>query len=105
MIPIGYRENGEYYFRVVANLGPFEISKDQKRTTHGIHQEEPFTLEDLQNIMDKRLHPLQIVGKNPTWLAQFRINERKANGFRRNRAFLVGGAKLLPPYNIAVQKY
>ncbi|KAI8142976.1 FAD-binding monooxygenase [Fennellomyces sp. T-0311] len=92
VVPIGKGANGQYYFRVVANLGPYEIDENKGKTTHGIHQEEPFTLEELQAIMEKRLHPLEIVAKNPVWITQFRINERKASGFRRDRAFLIGDA-------------
>ncbi|KAI9499420.1 FAD binding domain-containing protein [Zychaea mexicana] len=90
-IPIGKR-NGKQYFRVVGNLGPYEVDESD-RTTHGVVQEEHgFTLEQLQNIMTERLHPLEVVAQEPLWLTEFRINERKANGFRRKRAFLIGDA-------------
>ncbi|KAI9261425.1 FAD binding domain-containing protein [Phascolomyces articulosus] len=91
VIPIGKR-NDRAYYRVVGNLGPYEVDKSD-RTTHGIVQEEhQFTLEQLQELMDKRIEKLDLVAEDPIWLTEFRINERLANGFRRKRAFLIGDA-------------
>ena len=90
VIPIGKR-NGKAYFRVVGNLGPYEVD-DSDRVTHGIVQEEhQFTLEQLQEILNKRLSNLNVVAQDPIWVTEFRINERIADGFRRKRAILIGG--------------
>ncbi|KAG2222427.1 hypothetical protein INT45_009439 [Circinella minor] len=91
VIPIGKR-NGKIYFRVVGNLGPYKVDEGD-RVTHGIVQEEQqFTLEQIQELLNKRLHNLNVVAQDPIWLTEFRINERMADGFRRKRAILIGDA-------------
>jgi hypothetical protein len=71
--------------------------KDQKDSTHGIanskrrNEEEPPTVEFIQEWLDKMTAPLKFEASNLIWSAHFRINERIANGFRKKRAFLIGG--------------
>lgn len=79
-------------FRIACNLGFYELS-DKKETTHGIsrNEQETLTLEEIRDIVAKRVAPLELIPTNPTWLTIFRINERKANGYRRGRMFVMGG--------------
>ena len=89
-IPVGTDDQGRQYYRVFGNLGPYEVT-NEKRTTHGINRDTTITLEELQRLFDTRAAPLDVKFIEPRDLSIFRINERKANGFRRNRAFVVGG--------------
>lgn len=45
----------------------------------------------MRDIIAKRVAPMELIPTNPTWLTIFRINERKANGYRRGRLFVMGG--------------
>lgn len=103
MIPLGYYgENDAYYHRIFCNLGPYEEAKEEhyrESPTHGVvkndrHETESLSMEEFQAIMNERMKPLQVTASNPKWAALFRINERKANGFRRGRAFVMGGKAL-----------
>ena len=69
--------------------------EDTKRgaVTHGITYNDSITLEQVQSLVNQGMNPLEIKIKEPQHLSVFRINERKANGYRRNRAFLIGGNK------------
>jgi 2-polyprenyl-6-methoxyphenol hydroxylase-like FAD-dependent oxidoreductase len=86
-------KNGEKIIsRVVVSLGTLNASNEKEDSiTQGIHKEDPFTLKELQDEIDKRCGRFQIKAENPQWLAKFGINEREANGYRRNRAFVIGG--------------
>lgn len=48
-------------------------------------------MDEMHTLMRERMKPLEVTLSNPIWNAIFRINERKANGFRSKRAFLIGG--------------
>ncbi|KAG0180911.1 hypothetical protein DFQ29_009849 [Apophysomyces sp. BC1021] len=94
VIPLGpLTGDSRQYFRIIINTGPYERSTpDAKNLTHGIAKEEGMTLEKIQEIMNNRMTMLDLTATDPLWISHFRINERKANGFRRNRAFLMGDA-------------
>ena len=73
------------------NLTPYQVAKSDD-TTHGISRTgETVSLDRLKELMEDRLKPLDIKPVDPVWSSVFRINERKANGFRRDHVFLVGG--------------
>ena len=67
---------------------------NEKKITHGLNRDTTLTLEELQKLFDTRAAPLDVKFTKARDLSIFRINERKANGFRRNRAFVVGGMYL-----------
>lgn len=78
--------------RIVCNMGPYEVDTTNDRVTQGFNKNrDEFTLEALKEIMSQRLHGLKVEVDEHIWLSYFGVNERMANGFRRNRAFLVGG--------------
>ncbi|KAG0189103.1 hypothetical protein DFQ28_003902 [Apophysomyces sp. BC1034] len=94
VIPLGpVTGDSRQYFRVIINMGPYERSTpDAENPTHGILKDEPMPLEKVQEIMNERITAFDLTASDPLWISYFRINERKANGFRRNRAFLMGDA-------------
>lgn len=90
VFPLKCYEDGSLRVRIFGNLGSYELDKAERHSpTHGVESE--LSLEDLQKILDERLAPLKVTATNPTWISNFRINERKANGFRRGHAFVIGG--------------
>ncbi|RUP48552.1 hypothetical protein BC936DRAFT_144408 [Jimgerdemannia flammicorona] len=62
------------------------------RHQHNATQPKEMTLEELRELIDRRVAPEKLVLSNPKWISSFRINERLANGYRRGRAFVVGDA-------------
>ncbi|KAI7900681.1 FAD binding domain-containing protein [Cokeromyces recurvatus] len=94
LIPINFdhhnRKNN--LFRMIANKGPYEKRPSTKNVTHGINGTETLSLDEVNQILKTRLEKLNLVASDPAWLTHFYINERKANGFRRGRAFLIGDA-------------
>lgn len=99
IIPLGRKyENGPFYYRVMTNLDPYQVQEqdDGHDPTHGIIKGsgDEITLDQIQEVMNERWHPQEIILKNPVWISMYRINERKANGYRRGRVFLAGGRYL-----------
>lgn len=82
-------------FRVFGNLEEYARGTNDKRDpNHGLvkdSKEEPPTLEFMQSIIKERAAPLDLEASDMIWSTYFRINERMANGFRRRRAFIMGG--------------
>ncbi|CAO3649986.1 unnamed protein product [Cunninghamella echinulata] len=79
--------------RIVCNMGPYDVDTTDRRVTQGFNiTKEEFTLEKLKEIMAERLQGLKVEIEKPIWLTYFGVNERMANGFRRQRAFLIGDA-------------
>lgn len=96
--PIHETDDDSHVFRLFGNLEAYKkSSKDQKNPNHGLvkTQEEPPSLEFIQSWLDRMTAPLKFECSNLIWSSYFRINERIANGFRKNRAFLIGGKKLI----------
>jgi 2-polyprenyl-6-methoxyphenol hydroxylase-like FAD-dependent oxidoreductase len=95
VIPIKYEHDDNNLFRIIANMGPYDKRemKNQDIVTHGICKAENDTLslEQVNEVITTRTENLGLVAKNPKWITHFHINERKANGYRRGRAFLMGG--------------
>ena len=89
--PLGNGEDIDF-FRVNFNLSSFEIAPSRD-TTHGPsrHPKESITLEEMQAIVSRRAAPWEVILTEPKWISVFHINQRKANGFRRGRVFLMGG--------------
>lgn len=91
--PLGKTDDNVY--RVFGNLEPYSQSDvNQKDPTHGLiknKEEESPSLEFVQKALDKMTAPLKFEVSNLIWSSYFRINERIANGFRKKRAFLIGG--------------
>ncbi|KAI8889594.1 hypothetical protein K501DRAFT_329074 [Backusella circina FSU 941] len=96
VIPIKYEHGDNNLFRVIANMGPYDKRemKDQAIVTHGIckTEDDTLSLEQVNEMMATRTENLGLVAKDPRWITHFHINERKANGYRCGRAFLMGDA-------------
>jgi hypothetical protein len=72
-------------------MGPY-VAEESDRVTHGVDRpREVLTLDKVKEIMADRIEGLNVAIKDPIWVTYFNVNERIANGFRRNRAFLAGG--------------
>ncbi|KAI9260614.1 hypothetical protein BDA99DRAFT_560682 [Phascolomyces articulosus] len=92
VIPVEVTKDGEYWYRIFTNIDSYEVTNG-KKSTHGLDlRAGTLTREHVQEIFTSKGAPLDIKIKEDRQLAIFRINERKANGFRQNRAFLVGDA-------------
>jgi len=100
MIPLLDQAGEKPITRVVLNLSPVDptegkrdlVTQDKNEAvSQGIQKDHSFTMEELQELIYQRSGPFKIKAENPQWLAKFGVNERKANGFRRGRCFLVGG--------------
>ncbi|KAI8370047.1 hypothetical protein EDC96DRAFT_440202, partial [Choanephora cucurbitarum] len=81
--------------RVFGNLEAFERkAEDGGASTHGLRdksEEVPPNKKEIQEWMDRMCAPTKYEIDELIWSSYFRVNERIANGFRRKRAFLVGG--------------
>lgn len=74
-------------------MGPYE-TEENDTVDHGVDRpREVLTLEKVKEIMADRMEELNVAIKDAIWVTYFNVNERIANGFRRNRAFLAGGKK------------
>ncbi|KAI8148766.1 FAD binding domain-containing protein [Fennellomyces sp. T-0311] len=93
MIP-AFEMNGHIYHRIFVNFGLYEADEASrnKESTHGLSLDDNITLEEMQKLICAHIYPLEVEVTDPQYLSIFRINERIADGFRRNRAFLVGDA-------------
>lgn len=91
MNPMGESDNYSNLFRIFCNVDDYEISPDQSRLNHGKQDEEPPTLEEIQAMVNEITAPLKFQVSDLVWSSYFRINERMANGFRKGKAFLIGG--------------
>lgn len=91
--PLGKTDDNVY--RVFGNLDSYYQSDvNQKDPTHGLiknKEEKSPSLEFVQKALDEMTTPLKFEVSNLIWSSYFRINERIANGFRKKRAFLIGG--------------
>ncbi|CAO3647085.1 unnamed protein product [Mucor hiemalis] len=94
--PIHETEDDTHVFRIFGNLEQYSRGvADENNPSHGIvkKQEDSPTREFVENWLKEKVAPLEVqIGDTIIWSTFFRINERMANGFRRNRAFLVGDA-------------
>lgn len=95
LLPLKETDDDSHHFRIFGNLEAYQCSEqNQNDPTHGLinkNQEEPPTLEFLQSWIDEITCPLRLEASDIVWSSYFKINERIANGFRKNRAFLIGG--------------
>ncbi|KAH8551836.1 FAD binding domain-containing protein [Umbelopsis sp. PMI_123] len=93
IIPMLAPDDEKVICRLVVSLGKLTESDDKNENiTYGINKNLPLTLEELQSHIDKRSGPFNMKAVDPIWLTTFGVNERKANGFRRGRAFIMGDA-------------
>lgn len=94
--PIYETESDTKVFRIFGNLEQYlRGSADENNPNHGllnIKKEEAPTREFIESWLKEKTAPLDVhVGDTIIWATYFRINERMADGFRRKRAFLMGG--------------
>lgn len=92
--PVHPTDDDSHVFRVFGNLEGYQISEaDKDKISHGIDKssEAPPTLEFIEEWINKTTAPKKFVASDIIWASYFRINERIANGFRKGRAFVVGG--------------
>ncbi|KAI8642586.1 FAD binding domain-containing protein [Parasitella parasitica] len=93
--PVHPTKDDSHVFRIFGNLEAYHISNvDRNLVSHGIDKtpEGPPTLDFIQEWLNKATAPLKFVASDVIWASYFRINERIANGFRKDRAFLIGDA-------------
>ena len=72
---------GENIWRVVA---------EEPLADHDLPKRDP-TLQEIQKHLDER-GAENVRASNPTWLSEFRVNERKVENYRSGRVFLAGDA-------------
>ncbi|CAG8784250.1 4495_t:CDS:2 [Dentiscutata erythropus] len=88
IIPLDARKNN---YRIVIKIADEEDKHDTNNgVTHGLTNEKPITIDELQKIFDERIAPIKMELKNPVWISNFRINERIVNRYRTGRAFVAG---------------
>ncbi|KAI8582935.1 hypothetical protein K450DRAFT_225548 [Umbelopsis ramanniana AG] len=93
LIPIPDNSGEKIITRMVVSLGALSETKDNEgKVSQGIKNDAPPTLEELQTLIDQRCGYFNMKAVNPQWIAKFGINERRANGFRRGRCFVMGDA-------------
>ncbi|CAG8829432.1 20486_t:CDS:2, partial [Gigaspora rosea] len=74
LFPLGARKNT---FRLVVKICDEEKKNETNdHVTHGLTNETPLPLEELQKLLDERIAPIKMELKNPVWISNFRINER-----------------------------
>lgn len=84
-------------FRLFGNLTAYRPSenKNSKEVTHGFVDKEKdtptLTLDFIQTWLNKFTGSYKFTAGNLLWVSEFRVNERIVNGYRRDRAFLMGG--------------
>lgn len=87
--------NDRCMYRIITNVGTYSVNdNNEERITHGLEESAP-TIELIQSHLDKKAVPYKLQIKEVVWSSYFKINERMANGYRRNRAFLIGGNVIL----------
>ncbi|KAI9251920.1 FAD binding domain-containing protein [Phascolomyces articulosus] len=91
LIPVGIDEKGQFIHRSFINLDLYEVT-NSKEVTHGIYHGDTVTFRDVQEIVKQRIEPMNVTLQQASHIDIFRINERKADGFRHERAFLIGDA-------------
>lgn len=85
-------------FRLFGNLTAYRPSenKNSKEVTHGFVDKEKdtptLTLDFIQTWLNKFTGSYKFTAGNLLWVSEFRVNERIVNGYRRDRAFLMGDA-------------
>lgn len=91
--PVEEIEGNPPVFRIFCSLDDYRVNEETDKVTHGILKKDttPPTQEFIQQCVDEMCGPTQIKIKDVVWSSYFTINERMANGFRRGRAFLIGG--------------
>lgn len=93
--PLVHKDDDSHVFRLFGNLESYTKNEvDQNRSTHGIVNKADEVAPDLQAVqeyIDTMTAPLKFQASDLIWSSYFRINERIANGYRRDRAFLAGG--------------
>lgn len=75
-------------------MGAYDVD-DGPRVSHGLETSGAvLTLEKVKEIINERMVGLETNIVSSSWISYFYINERIANGFRRGRAFVIGGNRL-----------
>jgi 2-polyprenyl-6-methoxyphenol hydroxylase-like FAD-dependent oxidoreductase len=96
VIPLLDKSGENAISRVIVSLGTLSETKDKEgKVSQGINKEDPFTLEELQTLIKQRSGYFDMKAENPQWITKFGINERRANGFRRGRCFVMGGKRYM----------
>lgn len=84
-----------YVFRVFGNVESYTNNATEQngdgQEPHEISSEDLPNLEYAQGWIDELAAPLKFQADKLIWSSFFKINERIANGFRKGRAFLIGG--------------
>ncbi|KAI8976155.1 FAD binding domain-containing protein [Pilobolus umbonatus] len=95
--PIQFPQKGEssaVIFRVFGNLESYAVKETVERGgdfTHGLVKSNTAPdMEFVQGWINRIASPQSFEVESILWSSYFKVNERIANGFRKNRAFLIG---------------
>ncbi len=84
-------------FRIFGNLTSMErpAKSNAEEVNHGFVDKDKdtptLTQGYIQTWLEKFTSPYKLTVNKVLWVSEFRVNERIVNGYRRERAFLVGG--------------
>lgn len=86
-------------YRVFGNLTAYNPAdakiSNNGEVDHGLVAKQgdtqALTLEFIQSWLDRFTDPYKLTAGKLIWASQFKVNERIVNGYRRDRAFLIGG--------------
>lgn len=91
-IPMAKPDGEGIIYRLIFNVARIdESSDDGSKITQGIKTTHDFTEKEMIELLAERASPFKFNITKSLWVSKFGVNERKANGFRRGRAFLIGG--------------
>jgi 2-polyprenyl-6-methoxyphenol hydroxylase-like FAD-dependent oxidoreductase len=91
-IPMANPDGEGIIWRIFFNISRMDTySDDGSNITQGIKASHDFTEEEMLQMLAERSGPFKVKVTKIRWLTKFGVNERKANGFRRGRAFVMGG--------------
>ncbi|KAG2179816.1 hypothetical protein INT43_003599 [Umbelopsis isabellina] len=92
-IPMAKPDGEGIIYRILFNVERIETySDDGSHITQGIKTTHDFTEKEMEEMLTERASPFKFEIKKTLWVSKFGVNERKANGFRRGRAFIIGDA-------------
>ncbi|KAL1915511.1 uncharacterized protein VTP21DRAFT_6635 [Calcarisporiella thermophila] len=83
--------DGPRRFRIISTMGQRAEAYNSNEITHGLQEDRGkkstvYTVQDAQEYLDKSLPDLKLKIEDATWVSTFRVNERKAEEYRRGHA-------------------
>jgi 2-polyprenyl-6-methoxyphenol hydroxylase-like FAD-dependent oxidoreductase len=91
-LPLPHKpDDGKISVRMVANMGAYDVD-DGPRVSHGLETSGTvLTLDKVKEVISERMVGMETNIVSSSGVTYFHVNERIANGFRRGRAFVIGG--------------